>query len=62
MAIFSNITPLLCVTSIGDEKIDRDGRFIMLEFNNLFLINVYQPCSGEQLKFMSDRMHWDNKV
>lgn len=31
----------------------------MYEFDNSYLINVYQPCSGDNLKFLDYRVKWD---
>lgn len=38
---------------------DNNGRFIQLEFDQFILIAVYVQCSGENIKFLSQRMQWD---
>ncbi len=62
VAILSKIEALLCIKDIGDTSLDKEGRMLLLEFPNLFLFNVYQPCSGEKLKFMEDRLNWDARL
>lgn len=52
VAILSKIQPLICIKETGDRAIDKEGWLILLEFPKVFLFNVYQPCSGEKLKFM----------
>ena len=44
---------------IGIKEHDREGRVIALEFENYFLITVYTPNSGSELKRLGYRQQWD---
>lgn len=41
------------------EKVLNEGRILTLEFENWFLVNVYTPNSGEELRRLNLRMKWD---
>ena len=56
--IFSNIKPLNIIKS----PFDNEGRLICLEFEDFFLINVYTPNAGQELKRLDYRVkEWDVK-
>jgi exodeoxyribonuclease-3 len=59
-AVFSRRQPLSVEYGIGLAPHDAEGRAIMLEFDDFFLVNVYVPNSGEELKRLSYRMEWDD--
>lgn len=61
VAVLSKIKPLKAEYNFGSEH-DKNGRFVMLEFENFFLINLYVQCSGEGLKFMQQRMTMDRDL
>lgn len=44
---------------IGIKKHDNEGRTITLDFGDYFLVNVYVPNSGNGLKRLDYRTHWD---
>ena len=55
VCILSKIEPLTSSDIImHNNELEQEGRFIMVEFNKFYLINVYFPNSGEELK----RMHY----
>lgn len=57
-AIFSKKKPLNVV--FGINNIDNEGRVITLEFKNYYLIHVYTPNSGQELKRLDYRINtWD---
>jgi len=45
--------------NIDREEHDREGRVITLEFEDYFLLNVYTPNSGSELKRLRYRQEWD---
>lgn len=54
VAIYSRKHPEKVIKGIGDQRIDKEGRVLTLEFPHYFLINVYFPNSQrmlERLKF-----------
>lgn len=48
------------INHIECEFMEEEGRFIMLEYNDFYLINVYVPNSGSNIEY---RKHvWDKKI
>jgi exodeoxyribonuclease-3 len=43
----------------GVEEHDQEGRVLGLEFENYYLVNVYVPNSGNDLKRLAYRQKWD---
>jgi len=58
-AILSRIKPVSSVLNIGREEHDQEGRVITLEFSTFYLVNVYVPNSGQELKRLDYRKIWD---
>lgn len=58
-AIFSKTKALNVFTTIGKEEHDNEGRIVGLEFDSFYLINVYVPNSGSELKRLEYRTQWD---
>ncbi len=57
--IMSYDEPLNVFYGIGQEEHDQEGRVITLEYENYYLINVYIPNAGENLKRLEYRKEWD---
>jgi exodeoxyribonuclease-3 len=47
---------------IGKAEHDQEGRVITLEYNNFYLVNVYVPNSGQELKRLDYRKVWDEHL
>jgi exodeoxyribonuclease III len=58
-AIISKIKPLNVTKGISAPVHDSEGRVICLEFETFFLVNVYVPNSGSELKRLDYRQNWD---
>ena len=58
-AIFSKVAPLSVSYDMGIEEHDKEGRIICLEFDNYYLITVYTPNSGVELRRLDYRSEWD---
>jgi len=58
-AVFSKINPLRNILDIGIEEHDTEGRVITVEYEDFYLINVYVPNSGSELKRLDYRETWD---
>ncbi len=58
-AVFSNIKPLSIGYGKDEEEHLGEGRIICLEFKNFFLVNVYTPNSGQNLRRLDYRKEWD---
>jgi exodeoxyribonuclease-3 len=58
-AILSKKEPLSVRMDMGIEEHDQEGRIIALEFDQFFLVTVYTPNSGSELKRLEYRQHWD---
>jgi len=58
-AVFTRIAPLSVAYGIGNEAHDGEGRVITLEFSEFYLVTVYTPNSGQELKRLDYRKEWD---
>ncbi|WP_225049084.1 exodeoxyribonuclease III [Lacticaseibacillus kribbianus] len=58
-AIFTKHEPLAVTYGIGEPEFDTEGRVITLEYPNFYLITVYTPNSGSELKRLDFRQAWD---
>jgi exodeoxyribonuclease III len=59
-AVISKIKPLNVTKGINYMEHDTEGRVLCLEFEAFFLVNVYVPNSGSELKRLVYRQEWDN--
>ena len=58
-AILSKKEPINVVNDIHVDEHDQEGRVITAEFDDYFLITVYTPNSGSELKRLAYRQTWD---
>jgi exodeoxyribonuclease-3 len=58
-AIISKIMPLNVTRGINIQEHDSEGRVLCLELETFFLVNVYVPNSGSELKRLGYRQDWD---
>lgn len=58
-AILSKEKPLNVIYDIGIEEHDQEGRVITAEYEHFFVICVYVPNSGSELKRLDYRTTWD---
>lgn len=58
-AVLTRIKPLSISRDLGVDEHDKEGRILCLEFQDFFLVNVYVPNSGNDLKRLSYRQKWD---
>jgi exodeoxyribonuclease III len=58
-AVISKIKPINVLKGINNEEHDSEGRVLCLEFETFFLVNVYVPNSGSELKRLGYRQGWD---
>jgi exodeoxyribonuclease III len=59
-AVISKIKPLNVTKGINIKDHDTEGRVLCLEFDAFFLVNVYVPNSGSELKRLVYRQNWDD--
>ena len=59
--IYSKIKPISVTYGIGEEEYDDEGRNIILEFDNFYLINSYVPNVKRDLSRMESRMYYEEK-
>jgi exodeoxyribonuclease-3 len=58
-AILSKKSPIKVFRDMGMEEHDQEGRVLGLEFAGFYLVNVYVPNSGNDLKRLDYRQQWD---
>jgi exodeoxyribonuclease III len=61
-AILTKHTPLSVRQDIGIEEHDQEGRVLTVEFEDYFIVNVYVPNSGSELKRLDYRQTWDKAL
>jgi exodeoxyribonuclease-3 len=62
LAVISKLTPLNVTKGINILEHDTEGRVLCLEFETFFLVNVYVPNSGRDLKRLVYRQTWDDAL
>jgi exodeoxyribonuclease-3 len=58
-ATISKLQPLNITKGINLHDHDTEGRVLCIEFESFFLVNVYVPNSGSELKRLGYRQSWD---
>ncbi len=58
-AILSKEKPINVQRDMGMAEHDTEGRILCLEYESFFLVNVYVPNSGNELKRLGYRQSWD---
>lgn len=58
-AVLSKQKPLSVRSDMGIAEHDTEGRILCLEYPSLYLVNVYVPNSGNDLKRLVYRQSWD---
>jgi exodeoxyribonuclease-3 len=59
VSIYKN-KPLAITHSIGDARLDKEGRLITLEYTDFYFVNVYVPNSQGELERWYYRLDWDS--
>lgn len=59
-AILTRKQPLSVKNDIGIDEHDQEGRVIAAEYADYFLVTVYTPNSGNELKRLGYRQQWDS--
>jgi len=58
-SIISRIAPLNVTKDMGIDEHDQEGRVLCAEFEQFYLVTVYTPNSGSELKRLDYRQQWD---
>jgi exodeoxyribonuclease III len=58
-AVISKTKPVNVTKGINVKEHDTEGRVLCLEYETFFLVNVYVPNSGSELKRLGYRQEWD---
>ena len=58
-AILSRVKPLGHWMGTNNDTHGQEGRVITMEFEKFYLVNVYVPNSGQELKRLDYRKEWD---
>ena len=58
-AILTKMQPLNVTRGINIREHDTEGRVLCMEMESFFLVNVYVPNSGSELKRLGYRQDWD---
>lgn len=58
-SIITRVKPINVTKDINIDEHDQEGRVLCAEFEEFFLVTVYTPNSGSELKRLSYRQQWD---
>jgi exodeoxyribonuclease-3 len=58
-AIITRVEPVSVTADMGMPEHDTEGRVLCAEFQTFFLVTVYTPNSGSELKRLDYRQSWD---
>ncbi|MGO4891526.1 exodeoxyribonuclease III [Flavobacterium sp. W21_SRS_FM6] len=58
-SIITRVAPLSVTLDMGIEEHDQEGRVLCAEFSDFYLVTVYTPNSGSELKRLAYRQQWD---
>ena len=58
-AILSKEKPVTIINDMDIEEHDQEGRVITAEYQSFYLVGVYTPNSGSELKRLAYRQSWD---
>jgi exodeoxyribonuclease-3 len=58
-AILTKTAPIHVAYDIGHDEHDQEGRVITAEYDTFYLVTVYTPNSGSELKRLAYRQTWD---
>lgn len=58
-AILTKEKPISMIHDMDIDEHDQEGRVLCLEYENYYIVNVYVPNSGSELKRLSYRQEWD---
>lgn len=61
-AVFTRPVPVQHFLKTGKEEHDQEGRIITVDYEKFYLINLYVPNSGQDLKRLDYRTEWDDHV
>ncbi|GIN88801.1 exodeoxyribonuclease III [Heyndrickxia sporothermodurans] len=61
-AVFTKKKPLSVKYGLGDKTEEPEGRIITLEFEELYLVNVYTPNSQRDLARLAFRLSWEDEI
>ncbi len=62
VAVYSRREPLNVIYGIEREEYDREGRVLTLEFDDFFLINIYFPNAGNELKRLGYKLDFNSAL
>ncbi|RIJ46735.1 exodeoxyribonuclease III [Maribellus luteus] len=58
-AILSKTEPIAVTRDMGIDDHDQEGRILCLEYEKFYMVTVYVPNSGSELKRLDYRQDWD---
>jgi exodeoxyribonuclease-3 len=62
VAVYTRIPPLAVHYGLGDPEFDCEGRVLTLEFADCYLINIYFPNSGDELKRLDFKLRFNDRL
>lgn len=60
VAVYSKTKPLNVIAGLGKNNFDNEGRVLALEYDSFYLINIYFPNSGAELKRLDFKLTFNS--
>ncbi len=61
-AVFTKLPPLSVSYGVGVPELDTEGRLIVLEYENFYLVNCYTPNAQPELARIGHRLQWEEAL
>lgn len=61
-AVFTKKKPLHVTYGVGSNESEKEGRIITLEYEDLYLVNVYTPNAKRDLSRLDYRLEWEDEM
>jgi exodeoxyribonuclease-3 len=62
VAVYTKKEPIRVIKGIGVDKFDSEGRVLTLEYKDFFLVNIYFPNSGAELKRLDFKLEFNSTL
>lgn len=62
VAFYTRVEPETVLYGIGDPEFDSEGRVLTLEFQTFYLVNIYFPNSGDNLKRLDYKLRFNEAL
>ncbi|MFV0438889.1 MAG: exodeoxyribonuclease III [Desulfopila sp.] len=62
VAVYTRKRPIRVIEGLGEERFDREGRILTLEYEQFFFSTIYFPNAGDGLKRLDYKLDFNDKL